>query len=309
MDYNNQENNEALFGARNENSVLFSLDSLNSLDEDNNDGGLNTNSEASGLINLDMLNKMSHESSSDEDGIVANPMNPMGSMVFNQVIAKKSKRNIIFIIVGFVVVIALGVAGAYWVYHNAQKEKEAMQASEEKARMEAAAKAEEDEAAVKAELEKSQQEQENKDKEIAELKKMIADRDRENQLREQAKNDASDVAAANAANKKPSSGKPSNSGTGTAAAAPAKPSGAKADPAAIKAALAEANKKATKCAKNGSLNISFTLNSSGKASGVSAVGGTFKGTPSEKCILTVFGNHHYPSFSGSSIPVKYTVRL
>jgi hypothetical protein len=54
----------------------------------------------------------------------------------------------------------------------------------------------------------------------------------------------------------------------------------------------------------------MTLTSSGKAKNVTAVGGTFKGTPTEKCILTVVEKHNFPEFSGADVNgIKYKYQL
>ena len=307
MDFN-ENNGERLFEARNENSVLFSLDSLNAIDKEseNGDGGLNTNNEASGLINLNMLSQMSNDGESGNEGGLGEPV--MGSMTFNQVVTRKNKRNLAIVIAAFVLLaIAGGVAG-YMIYKSGQEEKEKLaqnsqqeldQVSQENAAL-ASDKTKLEEKV--AQLESDTATLNEKDAEIAELQRQI----RELQL----------SGGAPSTERKPggggsgSSSKPNSGGGGSdSGAAPAPKAGPKADPNAIKAALAEANKKAAKCAKGGTLNISFTLSGSGKASNVSAVGGSFKGTPSERCILTVFEKHSYPTFSGASIPVKYTVKL
>ena len=302
----NGNNGESLFGARNENSVLFSLDSLSAIDNNAEGEGSNANSEASGLINLNMLSQMSNSEGGTGDEIES-PM--MASMTFNQVTTKKKKRNIALIISAFVVLLIGAGVGAYLLYQSGQEELKAQEAAaeKEKATQLAAQKAEEEKNAQLldkiAQLEADANKRELDDKEyLAELQR----------LRQQQQAQAGADPIPNAGGKGKGSG--TNKGNaapsgGGDAAAPAKPAGPKADPAAIKAALAEANKKATKCAKGGTLNISVTLSGSGKATSVSSTGGTFKGTPSEKCVLTVYQKHNYPTFSGSNISVKYTVKL
>ena len=122
MDFN-ENNGERLFEARNENSVLFSLDSLNAIDKEseNGEGGLNTNSEASGLINLNMLSQMSDNGESGNEGGLGEPV--MGSMTFNQVVTRKNKRNLAIIISAFVLVLIAGGVVGYMIYKSGQEEK------------------------------------------------------------------------------------------------------------------------------------------------------------------------------------------
>jgi hypothetical protein len=308
MDFN-ENNGERLFEARNENSVLFSLDSLNALDKesDGNDGGLNTNSEASGLINLNMLTQISGEDTSGFDD-TKSPMS-MGSMTFNQVVTKKSKRNLAIVIGAFVIVIIAASIIGYQIYQSGQE-----QLAENDTKAQSELKEIGD---ANTQLESKNQALEDKIKQLESDTATLNQKDEEiAKLQEQLRNLQLNGAAPPTTNDRPSgkgggSGAKggNNAGAGDAPAAPPKPSGAKADPNAIKAALADANKKAAKCAKGGTLNIAFSLSGSGKASGVKAVGGTFKGTPSEKCVLTVFEKYSYPTFSGPTIPVKYTVKL
>ena len=309
MDFN-ENNGERLFEARNENSVLFSLDSLNALDKesDGNDGSLNTNSEASGLINLNMLTQISGEDTSGFDD-TKSPMS-MGSMTFNQVVTKKNKRNIAIVIAAFAVLLIGACVVGYMIYQSGQ---EKIAQNDDKAQTEI-----KEIDAAKTELENQKQALEDKVKQLETDTETLNQKDEEiaklqEQLRQLQLNgapppttDGKPGKGGGGANKGGGGG---NAGGGDAPAAPPKPSGPKADPNAIKAALADANKKAAKCAKGGTLNISFSLSGNGKASGVKAVGGTFKGTPSEKCVITVFEKYSYPTFSGPAIPVKYTVKL
>jgi hypothetical protein len=90
---------------------------------------------------------------------------------------------------------------------------------------------------------------------------------------------------------------------------PTNPALPKPDPAKIKSELTDANEKAKVCGTSGSLNISFSLSPDGIIKDLKSIGGTFKDTPTESCILRVYQEHEFPKFSGSSIVVKYTVKL
>ena len=305
MDFN-ENNGERLFEARNENSVLFSLDNLSAIDRESarGEGGANAPNEASGLINLGMLSQMNDNSAQGGDSL-GEPV--MGSMTFNQVVTKKNKRIYAIVIAAFVLVVIGGIVFGYSMYKSGQEElavRDNENAAEMEKKNQEMTSLQEDKTRLEeqvAQLKIDTDTLSEKDQEIAELQKKI----RELQL---------NGGAPSTTTTKPGGGgsaRPSGNsgGGGGGSAAAEKPSGPKADPAAIKAALADANKKAAKCAKGGTINISFTLSGSGKVSGMSSNGGTFKGTPSEKCIMTVFEKAAYPTFSGASIPVKYTVKL
>ena len=97
MDFRDQDgNSESLFGARNENSVLFSIDDLQSNDGDMNSSGANPSGDASGLINLSTLSAMSQsEGGQGENGDSFG----MQSMVFNSVVPKKARNWFIAVII------------------------------------------------------------------------------------------------------------------------------------------------------------------------------------------------------------------
>jgi hypothetical protein len=310
MDYRDQDSNaEGLFGARNENSVLFSLDNLNAIGDDSNNGaggtGFGSSGDASGLIDLNTLSKMSG-ASSEEDG-EAGGMPIMESMVFNQVVTKKKKQTIGFVIGGFVLVIAIAVVAFIVMYNNSLEEKEALEAAQneqlEQDRKNAAeleaqiAKLEREKKEAEAENMRRSAKQEEIDKELARL--------REAQMNAQ----VADAEAPAPDGKPGSKKKPSNSGNSGAAAAPAPaaaPKNKAPDKGELLAALKAANTKAQKCGKNGSLNVQFNL-SGNSAKGVKASGGSFAGSATEKCILTIVEKHRWPD--GTASGIKYTFKL
>ena len=55
--------------------------------------------------------------------------------------------------------------------------------------------------------------------------------------------------------------------------------------------------------------VQMSINSAGSAKSVKAIGGSFQGSASERCILTVVEKHQFPTFTGAAIPVKYTFKL
>lgn len=321
--FNDNNNNDGLYGARNENSVLFSLDNLNAMEKDSeNEGGLNTNSEASGLINLNMLSQMGSSSGPMDDYSGYSGSAPvMGSMSFNQVRAQKSQRMLIIaVIVGILVFIGIG-AGVYMIYSSGQEELARLQkkAEEEKAAQAEELKKQEEEAAAREkelqqQITDAQVRKADEERVAAEEAKLLAQR--EAAAAEEAKAAQAGGAGSGAGSKTTKTTKttkPSGGDTAAAAAEPApkpKPKGAGLDPNAVKAALADAGKKAAKCGKGGNLTISLTLQGSGTAKDVKAVSGSFKGSNTEKCIITVYEKYPFPKFSGNPVPgVKYTVKL
>lgn len=312
MDFRDQDgNSESLFGARNENSVLFSIDDLQSNDGDMNSSGANPSGDASGLINLSTLSAMSQsEGGQGENGDSFG----MQSMVFNSVVPKKARNWFIAVII-IAVVLVLVIAGGggylwYSSYQNQQKvltelkkEKVEKQAEVDKAKQDAA-----DELNTKLKEQKAKFDAEK----AALIKKNADDAER---LAEQQRQ-TQEALEANKAPSKPAGGgsgsgsaKKPTPGPGAEAVASGKATSKPPSSAEVKKALESCQKKATKCAKNGTLTVQMSINSAGSAKNVKAVGGSFQGSASEKCILTVVEKHQFPTFTGAAIPVKYTFKL
>lgn len=309
-DYNNSGNdfngNESLVGQRNENSVLFSLDSLASLDENESGGGssgfsFGGSGDASGLIDLNTLASIGAGSSAPDelDGV----------RVFNTVASKRGRRRMIIITAAIVVaLIALAGVGYYFLQKEAEKRNEIAAMLEREKTIEA-------ERVAKLQLELEIARQKQQELEI-EAKRRVVDQEAVRlQLEAQEANKAKvdEEANAGADNKgsssKGSSKKPSgNDGAGTAVEAKA-PAGKGPSPDEVKNALVDSATKAKKCAKNGNLVVSMTLTGKGNAKNIKADSGTFKGTPTERCILTVVEKHNFPTFSGKDVPVKYNYKL
>ena len=64
-----------------------------------------------------------------------------------------------------------------------------------------------------------------------------------------------------------------------------------------------------KCGKDGDLKVSFQIKPSGSVSGVKAVGGSFKGSATERCVLGIVKKLSFPEFDGDPFPVKYPYKL
>lgn len=312
MDFRDQDgNSESLFGARNENSVLFSIDDLQSNDGDMNSSGANPSGDASGLINLSTLSAMSQsEGGQGENGDSFG----MQSMVFNSVVPKKARNWFIAVII-IAVVLVLGIAGVggYLWYSSDQERQAELEKLKEKS--ESDLKAAKDAGSVtiqelQKELEIEKENAKNAKVALVESEKKAEDAKRlaEQQRQTQEALDANKAPSKSAGGGSGSAKKPTP-GPGAEAVASGKATSKPPSSAEVKKALESCQKKATKCAKNGTLTVQMSINSAGSAKNVKAVGGTFQGSASEKCILTVVEKHQFPTFTGAAIPVKYTFKL
>ena len=312
MDFRDQDgNSESLFGARNENSVLFSIDDLQSNDGDMNSSGANPSGDASGLINLSTLSAMSQsEGGQGENGDSFG----MQSMVFNSVVPKKARNWFIAVII-IAVVLVLGIAGVggYLWYSSDQERQAELEKLKEKS--ESYLKAAKDAGSVtiqelQKELEIEKENAKNAKAALVESEKKAEDAKRlaEQQRQTQEALDANKAPSKSAGGGSGSAKKPTP-GPGAEAVASGKATSKPPSSAEVKKALESCQKKATKCAKNGTLTVQMSINSAGFAKNVKAVGGTFQGSASEKCILTVVEKHQFPTFTGAAIPVKYTFKL
>ncbi len=61
--------------------------------------------------------------------------------------------------------------------------------------------------------------------------------------------------------------------------------------------------------ESGELVVSFTIQNTGKIVKVVSTDGSLKGSKSEKCILDQISKHHFKSFEGKDIPVKYPFKF
>ena len=312
MDFRDQDgNSESLFGARNENSVLFSIDDLQSNDGDMNSSGANPSGDASGLINLSTLSAMSQsEGGQGENGDSFG----MQSMVFNSVVPKKARNWFIAVII-IAVVLVLGIAGVGgYLWYSSDQERQA-ELEKLKEESESDLKAAKDAGSVtiqelQKELEIEKENAKNAKAALVESEKKAEDAKRlaEQQRQTQEALDANKAPSKSAGGGSGSAKKPTP-GPGAEAVASGKATSKPPSSAEVKKALESCQKKATKCAKNGTLTVQMSINSAGSAKNVKAVGGTFQGSASEKCILTVVEKHQFPTFTGAAIPVKYTFKL
>lgn len=309
MDFRGQENNnDGLFGARNESSVLFSLDSLSSMERDSDSNGGNPSGDASGLINLSTLSSMSQAENGDN---IHGGFGAGGVTVFNDISAKKSRSRMIMVLcICGVFIAALIVGGIFKI--------QSMRASFDQAQGEMQAKLD----AEKEAADGLQQKQNELRKQLEDANSQISKKD--SALNDvQARYDQERAKLAMVANMgldntedkktKSSSGtsvkKPATPPAGAEAVASGKAASKPPSPAEVKKALEACNAKAMKCGKNGTLNVQMSINSSGSAKNVKVLGGSFAGSATEKCIVTVIERHPFPTFSGAAIPVKYTFKF
>ncbi len=308
MDYRDQDGNgEGLYGARNENSVLFSLDSLTSLDKDSSanpaGSGFGSSGDASGLIDLNTLAKMSNSGSGTGDNDEEMDAPVMKSVVFNQVVTKKNKRRI-WIVVGILALVFAGIAvGGYFMYSSFEEKAIAQAKENEEQQAMAQKKAQE----LQDQLDKLEEQKKSLESDLQNREASQAEIQKAMEKLQQQK----EALLANGpapTDSKPTGSKPSSkpSSGSSAPSAPAAPKTKAPDKGELLKALKEANSKAAKCGKGGSLSVSFNLTNN-TAKGVKANGGSFAGTATEKCILTVIEKHRWPD--GVASGIKYTIKL
>ena len=278
-----------------------------------NSSGANPSGDASGLINLSTLSAMSQsEGGQGENGDSFG----MQSMVFNSVVPKKARNWFIaVIIIAVVLVLVIGGVGGYLWYSSYQEQQKVLtELEEEKIKKQA----EVDKAKQDAANELDTKLKEQKAKFDAEKAALIKKNDEDAKRIVEQQRQTQEALDANKAPSKPAGGgsgsgsakKPTPTpGPGAEAVASGKATSKPPSTAEVKKALESCQKKATKCAKNGTLTVQMSINSAGSAKNVKAVGGSFQGSASEKCILTVVEKHQFPTFTGAAIPVKYTFKL
>ena len=301
MNYNNGNDGDKLFEQRNESSVLFSLDSLmsqNSESGDDSDSPFGGSGDKSGLIDLNTLAEMGSSSHESDDYSSAAP-------VFNKVRSKKQNASIIIGVI--VALLCIGAAVWYFAMYLPQQEQQREQAlAAEKQKQQAAL----DE--LQAQLDQAKKDtlaaEAMAAQRVKDAQKVAEEVQKRQEEAERLKREEEQSQQAKPSTK--SSGSSSSTASAAAASKPAAPKGKGPSPDAVKAALQASASKAGKCGKNGNLVVSMTLTGSGKAKNVTAASGSFKGTPTEKCILTVVEKHNFPPFSGADVSgVKYNDKL
>ncbi|MCL2326276.1 MAG: hypothetical protein FWC40_07285 [Proteobacteria bacterium] len=308
---NNANESEGLIGQRNENSVLFSLDSLASFDDKGASDGakgdlaFGGSGDASGLIDLNTLSRMGAGKQSNEEFGAGMP-------VFNNVASHSEKRRKIVITLVVVFLVAALGAGGYYFYDQQQQKAAATLAEQQRQKdeMKAALEAQAAEiAAAKAREDELKQAAERRaaDQEAVRLALAEAEAKQQQNVANAPTETTQPIRRPGGTTPRP----PAGNNPGTTPDTPvATPKGAGPTPEAVRSSLADAKKKAEKCAKDGNLVVSMTLSGNGKASSISVLSGSFKGTPTEKCIVTVIERHPFPTFTGSPVTgVRYDFKL
>ncbi len=94
------------------------------------------------------------------------------------------------------------------------------------------------------------------------------------------------------------------------ASAPAKPkSGTPLSPNHVKSVLSNATASVSKCGTNGNLVVQFDITPAGKIANLTAVSGSFKGTPNEKCILSQAAKLNFNESPKGNQGVKWNFKL
>lgn len=296
-------------GARNDSSVLFSLDSLTSPTAAGGSGNVSANV-------FGDLGTTAGPLTNDTDLLMAPPKEPPPAPIgaraaVTRSIApeKKGKGLVIGAVVGALllvggVVFALGGndgEAEKLAAVEAEKAKMTAEAEKAKAELEAAqAKMNAEKEKLKADLEKAKQEvaEEKKDDKLEAAKK----KEEEEEAAAKAKAEEAKQAAAS------TSSKPASSSSSAAPASP-KPaaSGGEFNVAAAKAALNTAAANAAACGKQGGPKgtgkVQVTFSTSGRVTSANVVSGPFGGTSVGGCVASTFRRASVPPFSGSPTTV------
>jgi len=301
-------------GARNDSSVLFSLDSLTS---PSGTGG------GSGNVSANVFGDLGTTAgplTNDTDLLMAPPKEPPPAPIgaraaVSRSIAPQKKGNglVIGAIVGALVLVggvvfALGGDGEAEKLAAVEAEKAKVTAEAEKAKADLEAAQEK----MKAEKEKLKADLEKAKQEVAEEKKddklEAAKKKEEEEAAAKAKAEEAKQAAAS------TSSKPTSS---SSSAAPARPkpaaSGGEFNVAAAKAALNTAAANAAACGKQGGPKgtgkVQVTFSTSGRVTSANVVSGPFGGTSVGGCVASTFRRARVPPFSGSPTTVakRFTI--
>ncbi len=296
-------------GARNDSSVLFSLDSLNSP----------TGSGGSSNVSANIFGDLAMAPptlTTETDLLMAPPKAPPAAPVGARAVSlpaaaprKSGKGMLIGSIVGGLVVLG----GAVFALSGGSKDGADASVQATQATQEAEQ--------AKAELERAKKMQE-------EAEKMKADLERAKKEAEEAeKKKADEAAAAAAADPKAAEQKPAEAKAGEDAQ---KPSGGSATPSpspspapsgggafnveAAKSALSSAAAQAASCAKpggpTGSGKVQVTFSTSGRVTSANVVSGPFGGTSVGGCVASTFRRARVPAFSGGpkTVSKSFSIR-
>lgn len=309
-------------GARNDSSVLFSLDSLNAGGDDKKDktdavdlfGNLNANSPQ--LTNsADLLTAPAKEP----------PPAPAGARVAAAApVQQKGKGGMIAAIV---VVLALLGGAAFMLGGSGDKAAAedpaalAAKAKAEKEAEEARQKAEDERKKLAAELKKMQDElkkareeatKKGEDPEEAEAKKKAELEEAKKEEEAKAKTTTSkSSSSSSSSSSKASTASPSTKPKTTPK--PAATGGAAFNVGAARAALSAASANAAACKKPGgpvgSGKVQVTFSTSGRVTSAQVISGPFGGTAVGGCVASTFRRARVPAFSGSPQTVAKSFRI
>ncbi|MBQ1927132.1 MAG: hypothetical protein II180_13540, partial [Proteobacteria bacterium] len=72
----------------------------------------------------------------------------------------------------------------------------------------------------------------------------------------------------------------------------------------------QAASRSRSCGRSGTLTLRVTIVNSGYVSKANAISGSFKGTPTERCIINQFKSQSFPKFKNPAlVETTYTVNL
>lgn len=302
-------------GARNESSVLFSLDALKAQVPEKAPKPTGTSPAdlfsmgsmpGGGLLtsNVDLLTAPALEP----------PPAPVGARIATSLAPQRSGNTMMFLAIAFGA-IALGL-GAYFAFAGGSD----AAATEEASKEAEALKTQIAETQRKAEEELKKAEAERK-KLAEDLERARAEAEKDKKDPASAAKDTPKEAAKEEPNKEPSSATASNTtatpapSAGSAAATPAPAASAPPfDVGAAKTALSSAASSAASCAKpggpSGSGKVQVTFAPSGRVTSANVTDGTFGGTPVGGCVASTFRKARVPAFSGSpqTVSKSFTIK-
>ena len=307
MDFNNGNDGEKLFEQRNESSVLFSLDSLAQVSESASESerGVGGSGDESGLIDLNTLTAMSTSDQQNDDF--------GGAPVFNSVKSKSAKRKTGIMIAAVVFAVLAVVVGGYLAYKHFEEVKAAKDAEIAKLQEEEkAAQAKKDAEINKLRQEKEQLESDAKERE-ADAKKLADAKAKEEAAKQKAAEETAkeDSKSTRRGSSSSASANPKDSDSGSAPKAAASTSGGGKPLTAdqVKSALQGAANDVGKGAKNGNLIVTMKVSPDGTPKNITAESGSFKGTSTEKCILTKVSKIRFPASGKGADGVRWNFKL
>lgn len=290
-------------GARNDSSVLFSLDSLTSPG-----GGGGSGSTAANLFGD--LGTTSGPLTNDTDLLMAPPKDPpaapIGARAVRPISMAPEKKGGKGLMIGAIVGALLLAGGAVFALGGDDGESQKLAAAEAETEK-VTAEAEKAKADLEAAQEKMKAEQEKLKADLEKAKQEVAEEKKDDKKVEVEAKEKAEAEAKQAASSAPSTSS-SSSSSPAPAKSPSPAAGGAFDVGAAKAALATAAANASSCAKQGGPKgagkVQVTFSTSGRVTSANVVSGPFGGTTVGGCVASTFRRARVPAFSGAPTTVS-----